>query len=166
MTGLVSRPDLHDLGAMRIVLTLAALPLVLVACSKGDEADRNAEAAVAAGFRPPTVLGRADFGMDLDKRFDRLDINGDSILERNEWPPRYADRIAELDKNKDGKVTSGEFFDGLMARFDTADTNQDQVLTSDERAAADLPRERNETSEDGDIGNATEAAAANQSGAR
>ncbi|HVJ00452.1 MAG TPA: hypothetical protein VM657_15445 [Sphingomonas sp.] len=151
---------------MRIVLTLAALPLVLVACSKGDEADRNAEAAVAAGFRPPTVLGRADFGMDLDKRFDRLDINGDSILERNEWPPRYADRIAELDKNKDGKVTSGEFFDGLMARFDTADTNQDQVLTSDERAAADLPRERNETSEDGDIGNATEAAAANQSGAR
>ncbi|RIA44092.1 hypothetical protein DFR49_2329 [Hephaestia caeni] len=149
---------------MRTVLFLAALPLALLGCSHDDESDRNAEAAVAAGFRPPTVLGRADFGMDLDKRFDRLDVNGDSILERNEWPPRYADRIAELDKNKDGKVTSGEFFDALMARFDAADTNHDQVLTSEERAAADIPKDQGEDDADGDIANATEAAATNQSG--
>src|SRR3546814_7132523 len=85
--------------------------------------------------------------MDLDKRFDRLDVNGDSILERNEWPPRYADRIAELDKNKDGKVTSGEFFDTLMARFDAADTNHDQVLTSEERMAADIPKDQSRSEE-------------------
>src|SRR3546814_3142200 len=100
------RPRIHSI--MRTVLLLAALPLALLGCSQDDESDRNAEAAVAAGFRPPTVLGRADFGMDLDKRFDRLDGNGASILERNEWPPRYADRIAELDKNKDGTVNNGE----------------------------------------------------------
>src|SRR3546814_11633157 len=86
------RPRIHSI--MRTVLLLAALPLALLGCSHDDESDRNAEAAVAAGYRPPTVLGRADFGMDLDKRFDRLDVHGDSILERNEWPPRYADRTA------------------------------------------------------------------------
>src|SRR3546814_12864102 len=102
---------------MRTVLLLAALPLALLGCSHDDESDRNAEAAVAAGFRPPTVLGRADFGMDLDKRFDRLDVYGASILERNEWPPRYADRIAELDHNTDRKVTSAASIDTLLASF-------------------------------------------------
>jgi hypothetical protein len=132
-------------------LLLASLPLVVAvtACSDDDE-HRNAAAAVAAGFRPPTVLARADFGMDLDKRFGKLDLNGDSALERNEWPPRYADRIAELDEDKDGKVTNGEFFETLMARFDAADTNQDQVLTSDERAAADIPHDRPGNSIDAD----------------
>ena len=143
-------------------LLLASLPLLaaLAACSDDDE-HRNAAAAVAAGFRPPTVLARADFGMDLDKRFRKLDLNGDSILERNEWPPRYADRIAELDQDKDGKVTNGEFFETLMARFDAADTNQDQVLTSDERAAADIPHDKLANSTDADdvaggVGAATE----------
>src|SRR3546814_14674730 len=102
--------------------------------------------------------------MSLDKRFDRMHVNGYSIRERNERPLRYADRIAELDKNKDGKVTSGEFFDTLMARFDAADTNHDQVLTSEERMAADIPKDQSEDDADGDIANATEAAATNQSG--
>src|SRR3546814_17348613 len=97
-------------------------------------------------------------------RFRSLEVNSEAIPERNERPPRYADRIAELDKNKDGKVTSGECFDTLMARFDAANTNHDQVLTSEERMAADIPTDQSEDDADGDIANATEAAATNQSG--
>src|SRR3546814_19350097 len=51
-----------------------------------------------------------------------------------------------------------------MARFDAADTNHDQVLTSEERMAADIPKDQSEDDADGDIANATEAAATNQSG--
>src|SRR3546814_7219936 len=92
----------------------------------------------------------SDWSSDVcSSDLDRLDVNGDSILERNEWPPRYADRIAELDKNKDGKVTSGEFFDTLMARFDSADTNHDPVLTSEERMADDIPKDQREDDADG-----------------
>jgi len=149
-------------STMRTFL-LAMLPLVALAACSDEEEHRNAAAAVAAGFEPPTVLDRADFGSDLDKRFDKLDLNGDSILERNEWPPRYADRIAELDEDKDGKVTNGEFFETLMRRFDAADSNQDQVLTSDEREAADIPREQ--IGNDSDAADADSAAAVNQNAA-
>ncbi|MCM8731052.1 hypothetical protein ACFO8O_08775 [Hephaestia sp. GCM10023244] len=145
---------------MRPVLFFAAVPIALLGCSQDDDSNRNAEAAVAAGFKPPTVLARADFAMDLDKRFNRLDVNGDAILEPNEWPPRYADRLARLDKNKDGKVTRNEFFEAMMARFDAADTNRDQVLTSEERTAADIPRDGAEDDGDGDSSNGNNSAAA------
>lgn len=157
---------MNEDSPMRTIL-LAALPLLaLVACSDPDE-HRNAAEAVAAGFEPPTVLDRADFGSDLDNRFAKLDLNGDSLLERNEWPPRYADRIAELDEDKDGTVSSGEFFETLMRRFDAADTNQDQVLTSDERELADIPHRQLGNDSDaadvaGDADVDTDAAAANQ----
>jgi Ca2+-binding EF-hand superfamily protein len=44
--------------------------------------------------------------------------------------------IAQLDKNKDGKVTLDEYKAPILARFDAIDTNHDGVLSPADLKAA------------------------------
>lgn len=86
----------------------------------------------AANFVPPSVTSRADFARQMEARFHELDHNGDDVITPDEYPKRDS-KLAGLDRNHDGKITQGEFSEGMIARFDAADLNHDSAVTSDER---------------------------------
>ena len=44
--------------------------------------------------------------------------------------------MAQLDKNKDGKISTDEYRAPVLARFDRADTNKDGTISATERQAA------------------------------
>ena len=44
--------------------------------------------------------------------------------------------VAQLDKNKDGKVTADEYRAPMLVRFDALDTNHDGTISAAERQAA------------------------------
>lgn len=124
---------------MRAVLLPAALlgATALAACGTSEEKQARADAnAAAAGFVPPAVISRVDFGSQMERRFRTLDRNGDDVLDRTEWPRANTTRFEALDRNKDGKVSAIEFSEGQLERFDRMDLNRDGTLTSDERGAA------------------------------
>ena len=122
----------------KIAATLLAA-LALSAC--GPSADKRAAAAdaKAAGFTPPAVTSRLDFGSAMDRRFRTLDRNADDRITRDEWPRRNA-RLAELDRNADGVVTTTEWSEGVLRRFDQMDLNHDGTLTSEEQDASRAAR--------------------------
>lgn len=113
---------------------LVAMALVAGACSNKAEKAAAADAH-AAGFVPPSVITRVDYGTLQDRRFRKLDRDGDDVITHVELP-RVNSRIRALDRNGDGEITSSEFGEGQMNRFDAMDLNKDGTLTSDERAAA------------------------------
>jgi hypothetical protein len=114
---------------MRIVVAMTAV--LAGACSGKDQAQADAN---AAGFVPPSVTSRVDYGTRQERRFTRLDKDGDGVLAAAEMPANR--RLRALDRNKDGEITSSEFGEGQMARFDAMDLNKDGTLTSDERVDA------------------------------
>ena len=124
-------------GAVMAAVTAAMLTS---ACSNGAE-ERAAADAHAAGFVPPSVISRVDYGTRQDRRFARLDRDQDDVLTRAELP-RVDSPLLALDRNGDGEITSSEFGEGQMARFDSMDLNKDGTLTSDERVAARATRNR------------------------
>ena len=117
---------------MRGWLVLAAL--LAVACSNKAEKQAAADAK-AANFVPPLVVTRIDYGTLQERRFARLDRDSNDVLTRTELP-RVDSRLLALDRNGDGEITSSEFGEGQMARFDRMDLNKDGTLTSDERVEA------------------------------
>jgi len=117
--------------------SFAIIPLLLVAAGCSGHKDKAEVNAVApAGFVPPTALNRTDFVDILDRHFTQYDVNRDSVLDASEVPAHHHDRIMSFDTNHDGKITLNEFEKGGLARFDKADSNQDQVLTGEERRTA------------------------------
>jgi Ca2+-binding EF-hand superfamily protein len=87
----------------------------------------------------------------LDGEFTKLDTNKDGQLSRAEFMaaapqnagnPNGAALLAQLDKNKDGKVTVDEYRAPVMARFDSVDTNHDGTISATERQAAQAQRKR------------------------
>lgn len=117
---------------MRVVV----LGLAVLAAACSNKAEKAAAAdAKAAGFVPPSVITRVDYGTLQDRRFSRLDRDGDDVITHAELP-RLDSRLLLLDRNKDGEITSSEFGEGQMARFDAMDLNKDGSLTSDERVEA------------------------------
>jgi hypothetical protein len=117
-------------------MRVMVVALALIAGGCGNKAEKAAAAdAKAAGFVPPSVITRVDYGTLQDRRFTRLDRDGDDVITRAELP-RLDSRIVLLDRNKDGEITSSEFGEGQMARFDAMDLNKDGSLTSDERIEA------------------------------
>lgn len=117
---------------MRITaVTMALIGTVLAGC--GQRAEKRAQAdAKAAGFVPPSVTSRVDYGKAGDRRFRALDRNGDDVVTRDELP-RAGSRLPGLDRNRDGGISSIEWSEGTLARFDRMDLNGDGTVTSEER---------------------------------
>jgi basic membrane lipoprotein Med (substrate-binding protein (PBP1-ABC) superfamily) len=116
-------------------MRVLVIGLALAAAACGDTAEQAVEAdAAAANFVPPAVISRVDYGTRQDRRFTRLDKDGDGILAAAELPDNP--RLRTLDRNNDGEITSSEFNEGQMNRFDAMDLNKDGTLTSDERVEA------------------------------
>ncbi len=120
-------------GAMAVMASTAA-------CGKKEEKRAEADQAAAkAGFVPPSVTSRIDFGSMMARRFRELDRDGNDVITVEEMP-RANSRLWELDRNKDGEITESEFFEGMLARFDRMDLNRDGTVTSEEREASRTER--------------------------
>ena len=82
----------------------------------------------------------------LEAEFNKLDTNHDGQLSKAEFmaaapsapttAPNGAPVVAQLDKNKDGKVTVQEYEAPILSRFDSLDLNHDGVISDAERKAA------------------------------
>ncbi len=100
-----------------------------------DEAKAAADAnANAAGFTPPAVMSRIDFGTSMERRFRQLDRNKDDRLTPDELP-RARSRLMQLDRDGNGSVSPTEFSEGMLKRFDAMDLNHDGTVTSEEHQA-------------------------------
>jgi Ca2+-binding EF-hand superfamily protein len=69
-----------------------------------------------------------------EKRFARLDANGDGEISGDELPGRGA-LVASADANKDGKISKAEYMAQAAARFAKMDANGDGKITPDEMKA-------------------------------
>ena len=118
---------------MRVMIGAAlAAGLMLSACGDKKAAREQADAK-AAGFVPPSVTSRMDYGSAMERRFRALDRNGDDRITKDELPSPNA-RIKAFDRNKDGIITAIEWSEGTLAWFDKMDLNHDGTVTSEERA--------------------------------
>lgn len=109
-------------------------------------------ATAAAGFSPPTTISRADYGGRTERRFRKLDKDGDGKLARTELPGGRADRLLRrMDKNGDASLDAAEWSQGMLARFDKQDVNHDGNLTSDERGKAGGGRRQRRIEQPGGI---------------
>lgn len=115
---------------MRWVM-LGLVAATLAACGNGEE-NRAVSNTAPAGFVPPAVTSRLDWGGQQERRFNELDRNADGKLTSDEWP-RANSRVVRYDQNGDGEITKGEFSEGSIARFDRMDLNRDGTVTSEEQ---------------------------------
>lgn len=68
-------------------LGLTALLAATTACGKKEESRAEADRAAAkAGFVPPSVTSRVDFGSLMARRFRELDRDGNDIITADEMP--------------------------------------------------------------------------------
>jgi hypothetical protein len=120
---------------MRVMMMAAtiALSVALAACGQSKREERAAMEAQAraSGFTPPAVTSRLDYGGMMERRFRRLDRNHDDTITADELP-RQDSRIREFDTDANGTITSSEYSQGQLARFDMLDLNRDGTVTSDE----------------------------------
>lgn len=115
------------------LLMVGLFATALTACGESEENKAAADQeAVEAGFTPPVVTSRVDWGGRAERRFRDLDRNGDDKLTPDEFP-RADSRVAALDRNGDGEITAQEFNEGAIARFDRMDLNRDGTVTSEEQ---------------------------------
>ena len=112
-------------------MMLWALPLG--ACHNKEAAQAQADAN-AAGFVPPSVLSRLDYGGIVERRFHALDRNGDQKITPDELP-RSDSKVMALDLDKDGSISAIEWSEGMIGRFDKLDANHDGTVTGEERQA-------------------------------
>ncbi|MBB4088176.1 hypothetical protein [Sphingomonas carotinifaciens] len=137
-----TRNDKGSTAEMRLATIGLALgtALLATACNNHSEEKREADQrAAAAGFVPPSVTSRVDFGGMMDRRFRTLDRDGNDIITDNEMPSGNS-RIRELDRNGDGEVTHSEFSEGTLNWFDRMDLNRDGAVTSEERESSRTER--------------------------
>lgn len=120
--------------AGRTGLMLAGIAVALSGCgsSKTTQAEADAQ---AAGFVPPSVMSRLDYGGIVERRFRTLDRNGDDQISADELPTTDS-RLMSLDHNHDGRISAAEWSEGMLARFDRRDANHDGSVTSTERESA------------------------------
>lgn len=121
-----------------------------VPANPGAAAAPTDDAPAAEGDRPrgrgdrmsgPMTL--ADMQARFDRRFDRMDANGDGVLTADEMQPvqdgdrgggRGGGRMLErADANNDGRITRTELRASAGAMFRMQDANGDGTVTDDER---------------------------------
>ncbi|WP_174293442.1 hypothetical protein [Sphingomonas bacterium] len=115
---------------VRAAIALAAL-VAVGGCGSAKKAQAKADAR-AAGFVPPSVMSRLDYGGVVERRFRALDRNGDDYITPDELPTKDS-KLMDLDRNRDGKISASEWSEGMLARFDRMDRNHDGSVTSTER---------------------------------
>ena len=112
--------------------------------TNGDGTLSQAEIAAAEA---KTVQQRiATFRTRVEGEFTKLDTNKDGILTKAEFmaaapqapatTPNGSKMLAQLDKNKDGKISLDEYRAITLAQFDRLDTNKDGTISDAERQAA------------------------------
>ncbi len=102
------------MGKGLISLGLMALAATTAACGKKAENRAEADRAAAkAGFVPPSVTSRIDFGSMMARRFRELDRDGNDIITADEMPTTNS-RLWELDRNKDGEITEASSSRGCL----------------------------------------------------
>src|SRR5690606_39057876 len=117
--------------------------LLLLATAAHAQADgRFFDAADANG---DGVVTRDEYRAARAHAFARLDRNGDGYLDerdsarRRSVGRRAGDRVdalrAELDANRDGRISEREFVGGALPGFDRLDTDGNGELDADEIAA-------------------------------
>lgn len=104
----------------------------------------------AAQTSTQRTIGQQKIEQRLDKRFEKLDLNHDGVLSKDELhqgvearmakvqqrvQTRIDARFAKADKNQDGVISRDEWT-GQPARFDRLDTNHDGALSKDEIRSA------------------------------
>jgi hypothetical protein len=108
----------------------------VAACSRTSPEDNAEQAAAIANYVPPYVLSRLDFGGVIERRFRRLDRDGNDRLTPSELLPRNRARAMLFDTDHDGTISAEEWSTGMLKRFDEQDLNHDGTVTSDERERA------------------------------
>ena len=90
---------------------------------------------VSVGAIPPANTDESQrYNIGNAARFDYLDVNGNGIIERNEWDGGY-DAFDRLDTKRDGRLTRAELNDGNTARASSLnglDINRDGRITLNE----------------------------------
>jgi Ca2+-binding EF-hand superfamily protein len=91
----------------------------------------------------------AQLRSNLDAEFTKLNTSHSGQLSKAEFmaaapqapttPPDPAKVIAQLDANKDGKVSLDEYRSPILAQFDKIDTNRDGTISAAESAARAKP---------------------------
>jgi hypothetical protein len=96
------------------------------------------------------VVTREEFHAVRERAFRRLDRNGDGYIDqadltsrpmaRQKAQERLTQLVAQLDKDRDGRVSNAEFVDGPTPLFDRADADHNGELSRDEVAAVKQKR--------------------------
>jgi len=112
--------------------------------ANGDGSISAAEAQATEGKIQQQQLARRR--ANIEAEFGKLDTNNDGQLRKAEFmaaaptapanAPNGAAVVAQLDKNKDGKVSIDEYRAPRLAIFDKLDTNKDGTISATERQAA------------------------------
>ena len=134
MTGVSARTGLTGAATSGAAVLLAST--LLAGCGGPTKQQKAAYAEAAKHYVPPAVTSRLDYGGIVERRFRRLDRNGDDYITPDELPQQNDPGIMALDRDGDGKVSAQEFSQGMMARFDANDLNKDGTVTSNEYATA------------------------------
>lgn len=86
------------------------------------------------GMEGPMTL--AEMQARSDRRFDRMDANGDGVItpdEMGDGEGRGARMLERADANNDGRITRAEMQAGTQAMFRRMDSNGDGTVTEEER---------------------------------
>ena len=99
---------------------------------QGMPADPNRP--MGRGFEGNMTL--ADMQARSDRRFDRMDVNGDGVItsdEMGDGEGRGGRMLERADANNDGRITRAEMQAGTAAMFRRMDSNGDGKVTEEER---------------------------------
>jgi Ca2+-binding EF-hand superfamily protein len=86
------------------------------------------------GTRPADTAEAQNYNIGNADRFDYVDVNGNGVIERNEWDGG-SDAFDRLDTKRDGTLTRAEFNNGNTARasnLNSVDINRDGRITLNE----------------------------------
>jgi Ca2+-binding EF-hand superfamily protein len=94
--------------------------------------DKALAVAVATLLVGTTLLQDARAQTADESDFATTDLNGDGVIDREEYHRRMMDTMLLADTNKDGTLSMDEVPDADPAAFAAADTNGDGMLSTQE----------------------------------